>query len=80
VPPDVVFEVRSPTDQWPEILRKVSEYLTARVRAVCVLDEQTEKIHVYDPDEPPRILGADEELTLPAPLDGFRVAVRRFFA
>jgi hypothetical protein len=61
-------------------MQKVAEYLAAGVRIVCVLDEQTEKIHVYKLDEPPRILGADEELTLPAPLDAFRVAVYRFFA
>jgi Uma2 family endonuclease len=60
-------------------MRKVAEYLAAGVRAVCVLDEQTEKIHIYEPDEPPRILDHDDELTLPAPLDGFRIAVRRFF-
>jgi hypothetical protein len=72
--------VRSPTDQWPKVVEKVGEYLTVGVRNVCVLDEPTEMIHVYQPDEPPRILGPDDELTLPTPLEGFRVGVRRFFA
>jgi hypothetical protein len=47
---------------------------------VCVLDQQTETAHLYYPDEAPRILTADQELTLPEVLPGFRVAVSRFFA
>src|SRR3954454_11353921 len=42
VPPEVVFEVRSPTDRWPPILAKVAEYLAAGVAFVVVLDGQTQ--------------------------------------
>jgi Uma2 family endonuclease len=76
----VAFEVRSPGDRWREIHAKVAEYLAAGVRAVCVLDQQTETAHLYYPDEAPRILTADQELTLPDVLPGFRAAVGRFFA
>jgi Uma2 family endonuclease len=79
VPPDVVFEVRSPGDHWSEIYVKVGEYLDAEVGLVCVLDDLTETAHLFAADVAPRTLSADQELTLPAPLDGFRVAVRRFF-
>jgi Uma2 family endonuclease len=78
VKPELVFEVRSQTDRWRDILAKVTEYLTAGVTAVCVIDEPTETAHVFRADEPPRIVAADEKLTFPAILGEFRVPVRRF--
>ena len=78
VAPEVVFEVRSPTDRWSRILAKVAEFLSAGVNVVCVLDPQTETLTVYQTEDPPRIFAADEELVLPKPLDGFRVTVRHF--
>src|SRR5581483_3813003 len=56
VVPELVFEVRSPTDRWRAIVTKVGEYLTAGVAVVCVLDEATEAVHVYTDDQPVRIL------------------------
>jgi Uma2 family endonuclease len=79
VPPELVFEVRSATDRWSEIHAKVAEYLTAGVDTVVVLDEQTERGWVYRADETPVELGPDRDLVLPAPLDGWRIPVRRFF-
>jgi Uma2 family endonuclease len=79
VPPELVFEVRSPTDRWSEILTRVGEYLKAGVLVVCVLDPQTETLIVYPGDEIQRVLSADDELTLPEVLGpDFRVPVRRF--
>lgn len=78
VAPELVSEVRSPGDRWPRILTKVSEYLAADVKVVCVLDEQTEKLTVYTQDDPPAVLSADDELTLPQVLPGFRVVIRQF--
>src|SRR5438552_2349446 len=37
--PELVFEVRSPTDRWRKVLAKVLEYLEAGVSVVCVLDQ-----------------------------------------
>jgi Uma2 family endonuclease len=78
--PDVVFEVRSPGDHWQKILAKVAEYLAAGVQRVCVLDEKTETITVYSPDEPEVKFGRDQELVLPEILPGFAARVARFFA
>jgi Uma2 family endonuclease len=80
VAPEVVFEVRSPGDRWRDILAKVAEYLAAGVLRVCVLDQQTETITVYSPDEPEVRLTRDQELVLPDLLPGFAVRVSRFFA
>jgi hypothetical protein len=57
----------------------VGQYLNAGVIAVCVLDEQTPTAHVFSADAPPRVVGADEELTFTDILEGFRVRVSRFF-
>jgi Uma2 family endonuclease len=80
VAPELVFEVRSPGDRWREILAKVAEYLAAGVLRVCVLDQQTETMTVYSPDEPEVKLARDQELVLPDILPGFAVRVDRFFA
>jgi Uma2 family endonuclease len=77
--PDVVFEVRSPSDRWTDILVKVAEYLQAGVLVVCVLDPEPMQAYLYYPDQPNRVLGPDEELTIPECLGDFHVAVRRFF-
>jgi Uma2 family endonuclease len=79
VVPELVFEVRSPTDRWARLLGKVSEYLEAGVTVVCVLDQQSETVHVYRNDDLPRTLHDDDELALPDVLGDFRVAVRRLF-
>ena len=78
VPPDLVVEVLSPHDRWPKVLAKVSEYLNAGVAVVCVLDPERRRLDLYEGDQPPRILGADDDLTLPAILGEFRVRVGRF--
>lgn len=77
--PELVFEVRSPSDRWPAILAKAGEYLTAGVLAVCVLDPETESVGVYTQEEFPRRLTADEELTLPEVFPDFRLSVRQLF-
>jgi Uma2 family endonuclease len=78
--PELVFEVRSAGDPWRKIIRKVAEYLTAGVLTVVVLDPAKRKAHVFSgEEEDPVVLGAEDELTLPDLLPGFRVPVHRFF-
>jgi hypothetical protein len=61
------------------VLARVAEYLEAGVTAVVVLDVEPASAQVFT-IEGNQILGADDELTLPAILPGFSVAVREFFA
>ena len=79
VPPDLVFEVLSPDDRWPKVLLKVAEYLNAGVTAVGVLDPARRTLNLFEGNEPVRLLGETDELTLPALLGDFRVTVGRFF-
>jgi Uma2 family endonuclease len=78
VAPEIVFEVRSPSDRWPRILQKVAEYLAAGVSAVLVIDPSSRSLHVYRVETPPRILAEKDELLLPELHPEFRVAVGRF--
>ena len=77
--PDLIIEVRSPNDRWPKVLAKVAEYLDAGVLVVIVLDDDRRAANVFDANGPGRMLGADDELTLPEILPGFSVIVKRFF-
>lgn len=77
--PELVFEVRSPSNRWSELHVKVAEYLNVGVRAVCVLDDDTRSIHVFHADREPQVLTADDDFSLPDVLGDFRVTVRRFF-
>ena len=79
VAPEIVIEVRSPSDRWRDIHAKVAEYLNIGVLIVCVLDPEPRTAHLYYPDQADRTLGDDDELTFPECLPGFSVPVRRFF-
>ena len=79
VVPELVFEVRSPTDRWAKILHKVAEYLDAGVSVVCVLDQVSETVQVYRNEELRHTLHNSDELYLPDILGDLRVPVQRFF-
>ena len=79
IPPDAIFEVRSPSDRPSEILNKVSEYLDLGVPAVYVLDPDSERVHCYFADRLDEILDSTDEFVGIGPLAGWRVPVARFF-
>jgi Uma2 family endonuclease len=79
VAPELVVEVRSPTDRWNSILAKVSEYLSAGVLVVVVLDPATSSATVYRLDELHQTFHNSDELTFPDVLSGFSVVVSRLF-
>jgi len=80
VAPELVFEVRSPSDRTGALMAKVGEYLDGGVKVVCVVDPQRSIITVHTQDEFARVLTVADELTLPEVFADFRVPVRAFFA
>ncbi|MBY0231656.1 MAG: Uma2 family endonuclease [Gemmataceae bacterium] len=78
--PDLVGEVKSPSDTWMELFAKVGEYHRAGVRVVVILDPEKATASVYRPGAEQVVFGAADELTIPDVLPGFRVAVSRLFA
>jgi Uma2 family endonuclease len=79
VSPDLVVEVRSPSDNWSDVFTKVGEYLGVGVRVVIVLDQVSLTASVYRQNELQRILDNGDELTVPDVLPGFAAPVRRLF-
>jgi Uma2 family endonuclease len=77
--PDLLFEVRSPTDRWRDLLTKVSEYLNAGVQVVCVLEPETQRLYVYRAEQPEQLLDRADDLVLPELHPDFRVPVKKLF-
>ena len=80
VAPDLVFEIRSPSDRTRALMAKVVEYLDAGVKVVCIVDPERQTVSVHTQDELARVSTATDELTLPEVFADFRVPVRAFFA
>ena len=77
--PDLVVEVRSPSDRIPQLSTKATEYLDAGATVVLVLDPETESLAVYRENEFPIRMHNGDELTLPDVLPGFSIEVKKFF-
>lgn len=80
VAPDLVVEVRSPSDTWTEMYTKVGEYLGAGVRVVIILDADSETASIYRGEVKQETFSATDELTIPDVLPGFAVRVGQLFA
>ena len=79
IPPDLVVEVRSPSNLWTHLFGKVREYLHIGVPVVVILDPPTESASVYRSGTRQEIFEKDQTLTIPDVLPGFAVPVARFF-
>lgn len=77
--PDLIAEVRSPSDTWNGMLAKATEYIEAGVVAVVLLDPAKRSAWVIRRDEEPVRLGPDDELTVTDLLPEFRVRVGAIF-
>ena len=77
--PELVFEIRSPSDQWKDLLQKVAEYLNANVLTVVLIDPVPQRVHLYSANRETMILNATDLLTFPDVLPGFEVLVQRLF-
>ena len=77
--PDLVIEVRSPTDRLNRLMSKAYEYLEAGVVVVVLLFPETQSATIFRNEELPVQLGSNDELMLPDVLSGFAVRVSAFF-
>ncbi|MCE9605622.1 MAG: Uma2 family endonuclease [Planctomycetia bacterium] len=78
-PPELVFEVKSPSETWKDLLAKSSEYLQAGVSIACVADPEHETVTIYFENRQVVTLEADAVFTLPDLLPNFAVPIARFF-
>ena len=79
-PPELIVEVRSPSNRTGDFLRKVGEYLARGVDVVVTLNPERETARVYTQDEDePVPLGRDDVLTPGKFLPGFSIRVGDLF-
>lgn len=77
--PEIVFEVLSPEDRWPRVLKKIAEYLEAGVLTVCTLDPELKTIQLHTPSTSAQMLHAEDTFTVEEILPGFECKVAEFF-
>jgi Uma2 family endonuclease len=76
--PDLAVEVVSPTDRDPEIAVKVANYLAAGT-LLWYFYPEAQKVYVYEPGQPARILTINDTLDGGKVLPGFKVALKDIF-
>ena len=79
VAPELVIEVRSPSDSWKAMTRKALEYLDADVNVVLLIDPEDQTATLFRPDGKPQTIGIDGTLTVPELLPGFSVPLKQIF-
>ena len=79
IAPDLAVEVVSPNDTYYEVDRKVSEYLSAGVCLVWVLNPDARTAHVYRPDGTANRLREDQQLDGEDVLPGFACRIGDLF-
>lgn len=77
--PNLCVEVRSPSDRWPGIRRKVDEYLKRGVDEVWVIDVRPRIVHVFHQNEAPVKYGLGDELRSEGVLPSFSCRVEDLF-
>jgi len=80
VSPDLVVEVRSPSDRLSAMNNKALEYLAAGVRAVILLDPDRAAATVFREEELPQTFHNGDSLSVPEILPGFEVMLAKLFS
>jgi Uma2 family endonuclease len=76
VMPDVIAEVKSPTDHYDEMREKARFYVTNGARLVWLVFPAPQIVEVYRPNEPSDILTVNDALDGFDVLPGFSVPIR----
>ena len=79
-PPTLAVEILSPSDQQGELWAKIDNYLDAGTPLIWIVDPHFRTVDVYRPNDQPRRVAGQDELSDESHLPGFRVSVNQFFA
>jgi Uma2 family endonuclease len=77
--PDLAIEIVSPSEDMPDLLRKVGEYFESGAQEVWLLFPETQRVVRYTAPFEATTLHADDALTTPLALN-FRIRVAELFA
>ena len=73
VVPDLVIEVRSPSDRLPQQQRKMEEWIAYGARLGWLIDPEESRIYIYRPDAEPEILKRPDTISGEPELPGLEV-------
>ena len=77
--PDLVAEVRSPSDTLADLMAKADEYLAAGTRLVWIFDPIPRRVYVRTPDGRRRVLEIGDDLDGEDVLPGFKLPLTEIF-
>ncbi len=77
--PELVVEVRSPTDRQSKVTRRINGFLQRGVAVVWLIDPEDRTITIYRPDQLPQVLEENEELTGAPPFPDLHCRVADLF-
>ena len=73
--PDLMFEVKSPSDSMKALRKKIQNFLSQGTKVGILINPQKHRVEIYRPGEEVVVLGDDDILSIPDLLPGFEVAV-----
>ncbi|MCY3708112.1 MAG: Uma2 family endonuclease [Caldilineaceae bacterium] len=80
VAPDLVVEILSPTDRWPDVHQKIDDYLAIGVDTLWIVDPEEETVFVYRSAAQRTALRSGDTLAGTGPLTGFTLPVSELCA
>jgi Uma2 family endonuclease len=79
IAPDLVVEVLSPYDRASDVQNKITDYLTAGVRLLWLVDPRSQTVTIYESLDRAKILLGDDSLDGGDVLPGFSLALPQLF-
>jgi Uma2 family endonuclease len=73
--PDLMVEVRSPSDSLKKLREKIQEFLTLGTQIGILINPETHTLEIYRLNQETAVLGNGDTLTLPDLLPGWEIAV-----
>ena len=73
--PDLMVEVKSPTDSLSALRKKIQNFLSQGTKVGILINLEKHRIEIYRPAEEVVVLGDGDILSIPDLLPGFEVAV-----
>ena len=77
--PDLVLDVRSPSDNRADVEAKMRTWIAAGVRLCWELNPRTEILTIYRPGQPERTIDGNGVIDGEDVLPGFTLPMRRLF-
>ena len=78
--PDFVVELRSPTDAWKKLRRKMEEYVSQGIRLGWLIDPKSREVEISRPGRPVELLKNPATLSGEDVLPGFVLDIQRIWS